>query len=123
LIVAESLIDPVQFVYVDNFVLSDSDLQVTVGCNELQTLNFDVSQNFPNPSGNETRFTVNLSEPGTINYEVTNILGQVIWKGTPVSAPQGTQVLNINTRNLQPGIYFYNVRVGENVITKKMVIE
>ncbi len=117
------LIDPVQFVYVDNFVLSDADLQVTVGCNELQTLNFDVSQNFPNPSGNETRFTVNLSEPGTINYEVTNILGQLIWKGTPVSAPQGTQVISINTRNLQPGIYFYNVRVGENVITKKMVIE
>ena len=57
------------------------------------------------------------------NYDVTNILGQIIWKGNSISAPQGTQVLSINTRNLQPGIYFYNVRVGENVITKKMVIE
>ena len=116
------LAEPVQFVYVDNFILSVPEFYL-LGTNEVQGLNFDVSQNFPNPSGDRTIFTVNLTKPGTINYDVTNMLGQVVWKGNSLKAQAGTQVLSINTSNLQRGIYFYNVRVGENVITKKMVVE
>jgi len=119
----DDLIDPVQFVYIDNFILSDLDLGFTVGCDELQTLNFTVSQNFPNPSNDHTKFTVNLTEAGTISYDVTNMLGQVIWSANPMTAQAGTNVLNINTRNFKPGIYFYNVRMVENIITRKMVIE
>lgn len=117
------LINPVQFWFVDNFILTDADLGLIQGVEEMQTFNFNVSQNYPNPCDGYTFIDVNTGKATTINVEISNLIGQTVWRGEPQNVQAGKHQLRLNTAGLKTGIYIYSVRIDDKVISKKLSVK
>jgi hypothetical protein len=54
--------------------------------------------------------------------EVSNIMGQTIYvvNGGTVN---GTKEIILNSNDMEAGVYFYTVTVGNESITKKMIVK
>jgi hypothetical protein len=75
---------------------------------------------FPNPS-NTGQLTMRLSGlRGTMQATLLNALGQVVYKQ---NLPNGTTEQVLNTRGLATGLYTLRVVVGDEVLTRKVVLE
>ncbi|MCD4696196.1 MAG: T9SS type A sorting domain-containing protein, partial [Bacteroidales bacterium] len=83
----------------------------------------DVSQNFPNPFTGKTFINVNVRLASTVSLEVTNILGKVVFTTPEKEVQPGTLRLEIDAAGFAPGVYFYSIKAGETVVTKKMIVE
>jgi hypothetical protein len=84
---------------------------------------FEVSQNFPNPFSESTLVKVNLSVPANLTLDILNLLGQKVGPTKYFNGLTGNNNLKIERANLSPGVYYYNVRAGENSVTKKMIVK
>jgi hypothetical protein len=84
---------------------------------------FSVSQNFPNPVKGSTNISINILKADQINLEITNMLGQKEISISRDFPTAGDHNLLIDAANLSPGIYFYTVTIGNESITKKMIVE
>jgi hypothetical protein len=84
--------------------------------------NYEVSC-FPNPANQATTILVSLKEKAS-NIEVTlhNQLGQVVSTYT-INGQLGNNEVNVNLSGLSAGVYFYNVKVGNSVVTKKLIVQ
>lgn len=86
-----------------------------------------LEQNFPNPFNPATAFQYNLSESGIIELTITDIIGRKVT--TLISGFQRSGNHNLlwtgkdsNGNQVPSGIYFYNLKSGSNIITKKMTL-
>ena len=86
-----------------------------------------LEQNFPNPFNPATAFQYNLTESGIIELTVTDIIGRKVT--TLISGYQRSGNHNVlwtgkdsNGNQVPSGIYFYNLKSGSNIITKKMTL-
>jgi Secretion system C-terminal sorting domain len=84
---------------------------------------FQLSQNYPNPFNPSTNISYSLKESGRASLQIYNVLGELV-----MTVDQGyrqggqTYSFNINMDHLSSGIYFYTLREGSNIMTKKMVL-
>jgi Secretion system C-terminal sorting domain len=62
-----------------------------------------------------------LRESSIANIELYNIAGQIV-KPTIIANVTSNNVL-IDTNNLQTGVYFIKVVVGDKIVTKKVFID
>lgn len=86
-----------------------------------------LEQNFPNPFNPATAFQYNLAESGIIELTITDIIGRKVT--TLISGYQRSGNHNVlwtgkdsNGNQVPSGIYFYNLKSGSNIITKKMTL-
>ena len=86
-----------------------------------------LDQNFPNPFNPATAFHYTLAESGTIELTITDIIGRKVT--TLISGYQRSGNHNLlwtgkdsNGNQVPSGIYFYNLKSGLNIITKKMTL-
>ena len=86
-------------------------------------LDVDVSQNQPNPFSSTSTVYVNLHKASELTMEVTNMMGQVVYRVDAGHATAGLNKLTIDGSQLSNGVYFYTVRAGEAKVTKKMIVE
>jgi hypothetical protein len=84
--------------------------------------NFSVAQNYPNPFSNETSIVVSLDKASDVTLTVFNAVGQKVTEKRQ-SGAAGTASFRINKAELGAGLFFYTVRAGENVVTKKMIVQ
>ncbi|MCK9210246.1 MAG: T9SS type A sorting domain-containing protein [Ignavibacteriaceae bacterium] len=72
---------------------------------------FALLQNYPNPFNPTTVIQYDLTNKGTVNLSVYNVLGQVV--ATVVNQVQeaGTYKVNFNGSSLSSGAYFYRINV------------
>ena len=85
-----------------------------------------IGQNYPNPFNPETRFQYTTSQANQVSLVIYDILGNEVRTiydgfrnaGTYHERWQGT---GKNNQIVASGIYFFQLKVGENRITKKMV--
>jgi hypothetical protein len=54
--------------------------------------------------------------------EVSNIMGQTV-NTINAGTINGTLNVEIDASNLEAGVYFYTVTIGEQSISKKMIVE
>lgn len=94
----------------------------TVSTNNLNENVFELSQNYPNPSVNYTIINFTLQKRGEVQFTIKNILGQEIDAINLGNQSAGTHSLKVNTTKFNPGIYFYSLKLGNNEITKKMIV-
>ena len=95
-----------------------------IGINEHKgaTSEFTVSQNSPNPAYSSTKIETITETTGIIKLKINNILGQVVYEeGVDNSAPSHT--FNVIVSNLDPGVYFYTIEIGNSSVTKKMIVK
>jgi hypothetical protein len=84
---------------------------------------FNLDQNYPNPFNPSTKISFSLPETGIVNLNVYNVLGQKVaslLNSENMSA--GNHSVSFNASNLSSGVYFYSLKAGNNVITKKMML-
>ncbi len=74
----------------------------------------DVVQVYPNPFQDE--ITIDVSKASKI--KIVNLIGEVVYETKEMEA---NSQLRINLNELPKGIYFLNVSVGKESITKKLI--
>jgi len=86
-----------------------------------------LEQNYPNPFNPATAFQYTLAESGTIELTITDIIGRKVT--TLIKGYQRSGNHNIlwtgkdsNGNQVPSGIYFYNLKSGSSIITKKMTL-
>jgi hypothetical protein len=105
------------------YYIKGYNLPMPVGIDSHEGLaDFAVSQNSPNPAVNSTSILVTTEKAGVINLRVNNILGQVVHQES-VSNGALAHTFNVNVSNLESGIYFYTIQIGESSVTKKMLVK
>jgi hypothetical protein len=94
-----------------------------VGVVNANSINFDVLQNMPNPATDETMIVVKTQNAATINLTISNMLGQQVYTAQEVANAAGAYTFRVNVSDLNTGVYFYTVTVGEKSVSKKMIVE
>ena len=82
---------------------------------------FMLNQSFPNPVRDNAAISFSLPRAGAYSLKVYNVAGQVVrtMNGTGTA---GMNTVNVNSRNLSNGVYFYQLTANNNTATKKMVV-
>jgi hypothetical protein len=102
----------------------NSIINPNVGIHELNNKpSFSVSQNFPNPVKGSTNIRVNMINADLLNFGITDMLGQEEISFTRDFSTAGEHNLLIDASDLSPGVYFYTVKIGNESVTKKMIVE
>jgi len=83
--------------------------------------NFILEQNYPNPFNPNTTIKFKISELRFTTLKVYDILGNEIATLVNEEKPAGEYEIDFNGTELPSGIYFYQLREGKYVETKKMV--
>ncbi len=83
---------------------------------------FSLSQNYPNPFNPTTSIQYSLPDAGVVSLRVYNTLGQRISMLTDAHQQPGTYTVAFDAGKLPSGIYFYELRAGDFVSTKKMLL-
>ena len=88
---------------------------------------FSLLQNYPNPFNPNTLIEYTLPQPSSVKLVIHNILGQKIRVMVDEYQPAGYKRILWDGRNEQgqmvkSGIYFYQLKVGERVLSKKMLL-
>lgn len=97
-----------QLISVDDVIASQSNISVT--------------QNNPNPFNGTTTIKVTTETSTAVMVEVSNIMGQTIYT-TNAGNVNGTKEITLSSNNMETGVYFYTVTVGNESITKKMIVK
>ena len=89
--------------------------------------NFELSQNYPNPFNPVTTIKYRLLLASDVKLVIYNLLGQEVFRLALPSQQAGVHLISWNGRNMQgselsSGIYLYQLRVGDFVQTRKMVL-
>ena len=84
---------------------------------------FQLLQNYPNPFNSQTAIVLKLPEEHTVSIKIFDLLGREVFVlSDNVQYPAGTHTINLNSKKLTSGIYFYQVQAGNFFSQKKMVI-
>ncbi len=89
-------------------------------------IKFSLSQNFPNPFNPATSIEFRIADFGFVSLKVYDVLGNEIATLVNEEKPAGDYEVEFNTSSIKhltsSGIYFYQLRAGAFVETKKMVL-
>jgi hypothetical protein len=84
--------------------------------------NFNLSQNYPNPFNPTTTIKYSVPKLSLVTIKIYDVLGSEVATLLNEEKPIGTYELNWNVANLSSGIYFYQLKAGSYVETKKMIL-
>ena len=91
--------------------------------NELNVFNsYFLQQNFPNPFNPITKIKYSVPQTSRIQIKIFDVLGNEIETLVNEEKSVGTYELTWNAANLSSGVYFYQLRAGSFVETKKMIL-
>jgi hypothetical protein len=84
-------------------------------------IQFKLGQNYPNPFNGSTTIDYALPKTGNIRLEVYNILGQRVAVLLEERKEAGLYSYTWDAAGWPSGVYFYNLKIGKNSGTKKML--
>jgi len=87
---------------------------------------FALHQNYPNPFNPETRIRFDLTKPGKVELAIYDLTGRQVRLLLSESRAAGTYSVTWDGRDnrgklVPSGIYFYRLKVGDAVQTRRMV--
>ena len=83
---------------------------------------FCLFQNYPNPLNPSTTIQYSIKERTPVELVLYDILGRVVEVLVNEEQDAGYYKVNFNAKNLASGIYFYRLKAGDFVETKKMLL-
>lgn len=90
---------------------------------ELETpKEIELLQNYPNPFNPSTTISFNLPEATRVQMQVYSITGQLIVNLVDEMRSEGHHSVKWDASSQASGVYFYSLIIGENSLTKKMVL-
>ena len=113
--------DPVHVQYVDGITFN-AIVPIVVGVDEFSgQSNISVSQNLPNPARANTTIEISSETVAPVTVKISNIIGQTVHT-TDAGIIHGNMSVNIDVSNLEAGVYIYTVIIGNERVSKKMII-
>ena len=83
---------------------------------------FELAQNYPNPFNPSTTISYQVPVKSAVQLSVYDVLGKEVASLVNDTKEQGEYSVRFNASALSSGIYFYTLRAGSVVETKKMVL-
>ena len=117
------LINPVAFQYVDNFTLTDADLQFYVGVETVDQIPFIVTEPWPNPAAEFATFNVSSEKAGRYDVILSDIQGKQLIQKTYLTQGQEVMKCRLEVADLAPGYYMLSIRSEKGRITKKLIVQ
>lgn len=94
----------------------------SVGIQEQVLASVNNSVLFPNPTSGSATLRIDLKDNAKVELQVLNIVGQLV-KSSVANAEIGENAIVVDLSGLTTGIYLVNVKVGNSVSTKKLIVE
>jgi large repetitive protein len=83
---------------------------------------FDLYQNTPNPFSATTSISFTIPQASNVNFKIYDVTGKVL-KLINKDYTAGTHTITIDKTQLgQSGVLYYQLKAGQNIATKKMVV-
>ena len=83
---------------------------------------FNLSQNYPNPFNPSTKIEFSIPEASDVRLEVFNMLGQKVQTLKNERMAAGFYSVVFEAGGLSSGVYVYQLRMGNAVLTKRMLL-
>jgi hypothetical protein len=83
---------------------------------------FILFQNYPNPFNPITTIKYSVPKTSNVNLTVYNVLGKEIITLVNEEKIQGTYEVQFNGKNTSSGVYFYVMKAGNFIGTKKLIL-
>ncbi|MBT8387194.1 MAG: T9SS type A sorting domain-containing protein [Ignavibacteria bacterium] len=83
---------------------------------------FALEQNYPNPFNPNTTIQYSIKENTLVSLKIYDILGNEVKTLVNEQKPAGFYEVQFDASRLSSGIYFYKLRAGKFIETKKMVL-
>ncbi len=87
-----------------------------------QPVSANLFQNYPNPFNPSTKIDFRIVDLEFVNLKVYDILGKEVATLVDEEKVAGEYKIQFNAANLPSGFYFYQLKAGEYVETRKMVL-
>ncbi len=106
------------------FVLYNLGLTTSVNPSETSILpdQFTLAQNYPNPFNPTTTIKFSIPEASVVTLKIYNILGEEVKTLIDEFKEIGNHSVQFNASQLSSGIYFYRLKAGSFIETKKMIL-
>jgi hypothetical protein len=78
---------------------------------------------YPNPVKDEANININMPYNSKATIKVIDLMGREVLILNDRTLNQGENNLNINTKNLENGIYFVSIYTSKTTTTKKIIVE
>ncbi|GBD86097.1 hypothetical protein BMS3Abin03_00006 [bacterium BMS3Abin03] len=85
-------------------------------------MRYGIKQNYPNPFNPSTKINYQLPKRSFVTLKVYDVLGNEVATLVNEEKPVGEYEVEFNAEGLPSGIYFYQLRAGSFVDTKKMLL-
>jgi len=83
---------------------------------------YSLSQNYPNPFNPSTKISWQSPEGSQQTLKIYGVLGNEITTLIDEYKPAGRYETEFNAANLPSGVYFYQLKAGDFIQTKKMLL-
>jgi hypothetical protein len=95
---------------------------ISVGVNETPANIVSLEQISPNPATTIANVLLNVDKAVNVEVSLVNMLGQEVFTTVEQLTYAGAHDLKLDVTNYEAGIYFVKVKAGNNVVTKKLMI-
>jgi len=107
------------FIAANNFNTAKINYKIDLGIGDKD---FVLHQNYPNPFNPTTVIKYSIPQQTFVSLKVYNILGKEVSVLVNEQKEAGVYEVEFNASNLSNGIYFYTLRAGNFVDTKKLIL-
>ena len=95
---------------------------VSVPEDELLANDFELKQNYPNPFNPSTRINFAIPNSSFVNLKVYDVIGNEIATLVSEEKQAGNYEIDFDATGLPGGIYFYQIKSGSFIETRKMTL-
>ena len=85
-------------------------------------VSFSLEQNYPNPFNPTTSISYSLTSKSHVELKVFNTLGAEVATLVSKTVDAGNHRVNFDATQLASGVYFYRLKSGNQLITRKMML-
>ncbi|HRI45542.1 MAG TPA: T9SS type A sorting domain-containing protein [Ignavibacteriaceae bacterium] len=85
-------------------------------------IKYGVSQNYPNPFNPSTRIEYQIPVKGNVSIKLYDVIGNQVMSLLNEDKEAGVYTLDVDAKHLSNGVYFYQIKSGDFVQTKKMTL-
>lgn len=104
-------------------LIEDSDIVAT---DDYFNVNFELNQNYPNPAKDETYISFKLKSNEKVSLEIYSLLGEkkaIIFNNKKFTYGKHIVKIPLSKNKLSQGVYFYKMKIGKKIISKKMIVK
>jgi hypothetical protein len=84
-------------------------------------LNFSLDQNYPNPFSENTLIRFTLPASANVDLSIYDVTGQKVMNVVNEKLSEGKHQYAVDSKKLNTGIYYFTLRTGDKVETRKLV--